>query len=196
MRDTVIPMSDLNATIYLNVYAGISPQSVQQLMGICTQFVANNKPETLYFALSSNGGEVAAGFTLYNFLVSLPVKIAMHNMGTVDSIAAVIFLAADLDNRFASPHSSFLLHGVNMNVQGPQSFSHSFLKERLDSVEADESRIAEVIAEKTSFSVQQLKDYQKQGKTLTPSVAMEHGLVSQIEDLSIPKDAPLLNFNF
>jgi len=68
------------------------------------------KPDVLYFLFSSNGGSVNAGIALYNFLRALPVEIIMHNTGSIDSIATVIFLAAD--KRYAALHSTFLFHGV------------------------------------------------------------------------------------
>ena len=41
----------------------------------------------------------------------------MHNVGQVDSSANVIFLAAD--ERYASPHTTFLFHGMNYTFSNP-----------------------------------------------------------------------------
>lgn len=180
-------------TVYINFYANINSQSVQHVMNICTQLINEHKPSKLYFAISSNGGDVAAGFTLYNFLVSLPADIAMHNVGTVDSVATVIFLAAS--ERYAAPHSTFLYHGVTLNVGGPMSFTIEQLSERVGSLAADEARIAEVIADKTNLDVIQINTFQKQGETLNPSAAKVHGIVHDIRDVSIPNGAPIINIS-
>jgi len=60
---------------------------------------------------------VRDGVTLYNFIRSLPVKTIMHNIGIIDSIANVVFLAAN--ERYANPSSSFLFHGVGFDVNQP-----------------------------------------------------------------------------
>ena len=57
------------------------------------------------------------GVTLYNYIKSLSVKVVMHNVGLVNSIANVIFLAGN--ERYAVPHSSFLFHGVGFDIPQP-----------------------------------------------------------------------------
>src|SRR5271167_405496 len=100
-------------TIYVNYFDSIDDAKTKALMAICSDIVAKQKPRTIYFLFSSMGGSVNAGITLYNFLRALPVEIVMHNNGSMDSIANVIFLAAS--KRYAARHSSFLFHGINWN---------------------------------------------------------------------------------
>ena len=68
-----------------------------------------------YVLLSTPGGQVTSGLTVYNFLRSIPAKVTMHNIGNVNSIGNAIFLAAD--ERFACAHSTFMFHGVGFDVQ-------------------------------------------------------------------------------
>ena len=160
-------------------------------MGLCTDILGQHNPRKLYFLLSSNGGEVVAGFTLYNFLVSLPIEIAMHNVGTVDSIATVVFLAGD--ERYASPHSTFLYHGVSFTVQGSIAFTLEQLEERVSSLKEDQERIAKIIAEKTGLNLETTKKYQKRGETLNPEKAKEAEIITDIVEANIPASAPLIN---
>ena len=90
---------------YINYFDEINDGKVRGLMALCADILAKVKPTptTFYFAISSPGGGVAAGMTFYNFLRALPVKIIMHNTGSIDSIATVIFLAAS--ERYACSHS-------------------------------------------------------------------------------------------
>ena len=67
----------------------------------------NERKDFFYILFSSPGGNVSNGITIYNFLRALPVRMIIHNIGIVDSIANVIFLG--IDERYAVPHSSFLL---------------------------------------------------------------------------------------
>jgi ATP-dependent protease ClpP protease subunit len=43
---------------------------------------------------------------LYNFIRGLPIKVIMHNLGSISSIAASVFVAAD--ERYCSPHAVFI----------------------------------------------------------------------------------------
>ncbi|WP_155837415.1 ATP-dependent Clp protease proteolytic subunit [Herminiimonas sp. CN] len=54
---------------------------------------------------SLHEGSTDQGFALYNFLRSLPIPLKTHNIGDVESIAVVVFLAST--KRFTCPHSRF-----------------------------------------------------------------------------------------
>jgi hypothetical protein len=60
-------------------------------------------------------------------------------MGNVDSIGNVIFLAGA--ERYACPLSTFMFHGVGFDVPGGLRMEEPFLRERLDTIEADHKRI-------------------------------------------------------
>src|SRR5438876_762879 len=98
-------MSDI---VYINFNSGITEPVVNKLMAACVEILAKSKPDTLYFMFASGGGAIDAGIVLYNFLRALPCKVIMHNTGAIDSIATVIFHAAD--ERYAAPYASFLFH--------------------------------------------------------------------------------------
>lgn len=102
-------------TFYLSYVDGIDTERVKYIMNTCSNIINQLKPKILYFLISCNGGDVDPGIALYNFLKSLPLKVIMHNIGSIDSIANVVFLAGK--ERYASKHTSFLFHGVNMNTK-------------------------------------------------------------------------------
>ena len=98
----------LSSTTYISYFDVINEAKAKAFMAACADAVAQTRPSRLYFLFSSSGGSVDAGIALYNYLRALPVPIVMHNTGSIDSIANVVFLAAD--ERYANPHSIFLLH--------------------------------------------------------------------------------------
>ena len=103
-------------TTYINFHAPINTVTVQNLMAAISQKLMAGTNE-FYFLLSTPGGEVTSGLTLYNFLRAIPAKVTMHNVGNVNSIGNAIFVAADKGNRFACAHSTFMFHGVGVNIQ-------------------------------------------------------------------------------
>jgi len=81
----------VNQTVYVSYYDAITEVKAKALMQACAQIIAQDKPTKLYFLFSSGGGSVDAGVALYNFFHALPLPLVMHNTGTIDSIANVVF---------------------------------------------------------------------------------------------------------
>jgi ATP-dependent protease ClpP protease subunit len=180
-------------TIYVNYFDSINDSKTKALMAICSDIVAKQKPQTIYFLFSSLGGQVNSGITLYNFLRSLPVEIVMHNTGSIDSIANVVFLAAS--KRYAAKHSSFLFHGINWTFAAGSSLTFSQLKENLSSFEREETKIASIIAERTKMTEADIRELFRQGESKDLTFAINKGVIQEIKDPAVPKDAPLITVN-
>ena len=134
----------LNERLYLSFLADINTVTASALIGTIGQHM-NKDPgafQELHLLLSTMGGQVAAGISLYNMLMALPVKVITYNTGQVNSIGNVVFLAGS--ERYASKVSSFMFHGVGFDVQN-QRFEEKLLIERLDSLRSDQNLIADII---------------------------------------------------
>ncbi len=193
MTQLITPSGRAPTTIYINYFDGISEPKVKTLMSVCAEVIDKTKPDVLYFCFSSPGGSVSAGITLYSFLRGLPVKIVMHNTGSTDSIATAVFLSGD--ERYACPHSTFLFHGVNMNVEQGASLSLTTLREVMSSVEQDENKIARILTDRSSLSEDEVRRLFREGESKPPVFAESKGIVHAIRDLAIPKDAMLISLN-
>jgi ATP-dependent protease ClpP protease subunit len=77
-------------TTYINFHAQINAHTTQNLMAAIAQKLMAGT-DHFYIMLSTPGGEVASGLTLYNFLRAIPARITMHNVGNVDSIGKCNF---------------------------------------------------------------------------------------------------------
>ena len=93
----------MDKTIYINFFDDINPTTVNKFIKFNVDAIQEHNPTVIYYFISSNGGDVDSGFVLYNFLISLhgKIKVTMHNTGTIDSIANVIFAGGQ--NKFAAP---------------------------------------------------------------------------------------------
>jgi ATP-dependent Clp protease, protease subunit len=180
-------------TIYINYFDVIDEKRVKAIMSICSDIIANAHPKTLYFLFSSNGGSVDAGVTLYNFLMALPVEIVMHNTGSIDSIANVIFCAGS--KRKASPHSAFLFHGVQMNFSQGAGLTNSQLAEVHSRLKTDEQKIQGILIERTNLTAEEINQLFVQGEAKNPAFAISKGVIHEICPPLIPKDTPLVTIN-
>src|SRR5262249_18993902 len=133
--------------------ANIVPDTANVLIATMTG-LANKKVPEVHLLLSTPGGDVAAGITIYNMLRGLPYKLITHNVGNVDSIGNAIFLAGD--ERYACKSATFMYHGVGFNAGQNARFEEKLLRERLDSLMMNQERIAAIIEDRTSLTAEEI----------------------------------------
>lgn len=167
---------------YIYFLCEINQQSMQSTVSALTSDL-NDNIDTLYFIINTNGGSVAYGIALYNFLKSLPHRIIMHNMSEVDSIGNVVFMAGD--ERYATENATFLIHPVNTNVKNELHYSD--LKEKMSSVNNDTKRIKKIILDNTDMDPDDLASLLNSGKVKTSEYALNKKIIHEIRDL-IPYD--------
>lgn len=172
---------------YLSFSAEVSQKTTESLLGVCAQY-ANQGLDKLVLLFSTPGGSVMNGLTIYNVLRSLPYPIVTHNVGQVNSIGNVVFLAGD--ERYATPHSTFMFHGVGFDVNKPTRFEEKKLRERLDSIQSDQDRIAEILIERSEITDDHARELFLEAQTKNPTFALDHGLVHDIREVEIPRGAP------
>jgi ATP-dependent protease ClpP protease subunit len=178
-------MSNINSTVYINFFDGIEPIKVNKFINFTVEAIQKHNPKEIYYLISSAGGDVDSGFTLYNFLLSLQSKItiAMHNIGTIDSMANVIFIAGQ--KRYAAPTASFLFHGIVMNFNAG-GFGRIALKEALSRLDGMETRMAEAISQNSKLTTEELKIFFQQGEGKDVNFAFEKGIIQEIKIPAVP----------
>jgi ATP-dependent protease ClpP protease subunit len=176
-----------NKTLYINFFDSIDPVKASKFIQFTSDAIQQHNPTELYFFISSNGGDVDSGFVLYNFIVSLQGKmtVTMHNTGTIDSIANVIFASGQ--NRYAAPNAAFLFHGVSMNFRGPQT--RTAIKEALSRLEGMENRIAHTMSTHSKLTEKELTDLFLQGEGKDVNFALSKEIIQEIKVPSVPHGA-------
>jgi ATP-dependent protease ClpP protease subunit len=128
---------------YIRFMAPVTPQTSDQLIRIVDEKIRSGY-DKLHLMISSPGGSVFHGLSLYNFLYGIPLEVDTYNFGSVDSIGVILFCAGK--NRYSVPNARFLIHGVSFNFQGQASFDEKMLDEQLKGLQIDQSNIAKIIA--------------------------------------------------
>jgi len=178
-------------TVYINYYDAIDMDRARLLMDACTRIMGQFSPKTLYFMFASPGGHVASGIALYNFLKAIPPKVVMHNMSSVDSIGTVVFLAGD--ERYASPNTTFLFHGVEMQFPGGASLNLSKMEEVKSGLSEDQNKIAGIIAENTNITTDEIQRLFAQGETKSLEFAKDKKFISDIRPVKVAPTDMLVN---
>lgn len=177
-----------NNVQYISFAAEIIQQTTETFLGACTQLV-NQGADALYILLSSPGGAVMNGLTIYNVLRGLPCEVITHNVGNVDSIGNMVFLAGD--RRYACPHATFMFHGVGVDINQKMRLEEKTLRERLGSIQADQRRIGSVIVDRTDISEAEVNNLFLEAVTRDPDYALEREIVHEVRDVEIPRGVPI-----
>lgn len=141
----------------VHFYGPLSPMSFQGFRDVMLEAFAQRAATEITILLSSEGGDINSGFTAYNFIREFPIPVTCINMGTVESMAIMMFLAAD--TRCAVEHSRFLLHSFHWGFNAGQ-VDRARLAEHSESLSFDVERYATIFEQRTN-SVQAGFDIRK-----------------------------------
>ena len=150
--------------------------------------LSNDGVEEVHLLLSSRGGKVTNGIHVYNMLRAMPFRLVTYNVGCINSIANVVFLAGD--KRYAVPHSTFMFHGVGFEVKQTR-FEEKNLREKLASLLADQQKIGAIFAERTKLGGEEIKQLFLEAVTHDPEYARDKGFIHEIREAEIPAGTPV-----
>ena len=149
----------------------------------------NDGVTDLTLLISSPGGLLVPGFAIYNQLLGVPIDLTIYNTGSVNSIANAIFLAGKV--RYAAPSATFLFHGTQWGFTQPADMPRTKISEILQSLNADEKRLRDIIVEKTELSSRQVTNLLASGVTKDAAFALKNGFIDKIVDFSLPPGVPI-----
>lgn len=179
------------ATEYVLFSRGINDQSVGELVATVNEI--SSRGEDVYLLLNSGGGNVHAGIHCYNVLMALPTTLIVHNLGHVDSVANVLFLAGS--RRLATESSVFLFHGVSFTFANSITLNASGFREHLDAVPADNNRISGIIERHTELTLSEAGKLFLAQRVYDANWARENGFVHEILDLELPANSVIHSLN-
>lgn len=138
--------------------------------------LSTDRNEPILLILSSPGGHVESGDMIHDMIkfVSAPVKII--GTGWVASAGALIFCAAEKDNRFALPNTRFMLHeprgGIGGQATDVEIQAREIIKMR--------QRLNKIFAEATGQSLKKIEADTDRDFWMSADEAMSYGLVGKV----------------
>ena len=174
---------------FISFSSQVNEKTAQALLDLCVD-LANKKTDTVTLLLSIPGGTVRDGITLHNMLRTLPFKLITYNVGSVDSIGNVVFLAGE--QRYAVPSATFMFHGVGLNIRNAGRLEEKMLREKLEGIRADHKKIAAIYNERASIEDGEVGKLFLEAATKDAAYAKERGIIHDIRQVQIPRGAPLV----
>lgn len=156
------------------VNAATSNELLKQLMYLEGQ--DTTQEITLY--INSPGGEVISGLAVYDFISLMKSPVRTVCTGTAASMGAILFLAGK--KREMLPHTRLMIHDPSFSggsIGGKKSHEIRHELEKLDEVR---TALAEIIAEKTGKSIEEIYDVTSDDTFYSAKEAIEFGLATGI----------------
>ena len=188
-----LPQQLTDQTVYVSFSAEINANTTESLISVMANLV-NQRAKTVHLLLSTPGGNVMHGLNLYNLLLGLPVELITHNVGNVDSIGNAIFLAGS--RRYATPHSTFMFHGVGFDVPTGTRLEEKNVREQLDGILSNQKRIGAIITSRTNLTEIEVGALFREAQTKDATFAVSSGIIHEIRDVQIPPGGPVISLVF
>lgn len=132
--------------------------------------------EPIKIFINSPGGHVESGDTIHDMIrfVKSPVKVI--GTGWVASAGALIFVAAEKENRYSLPNTRFLLHQPAGGAMGQATDI---------AIEAEEiikmrRRLNEIFARQTGQPIEKVEKDTDRNFWMSASAAVKYGLVTHV----------------
>ncbi len=134
----------------------------------------NSEPIKVF--IDSPGGDVDAGYAIFDMIRFIKPEVYTVGMGLVASAGALILLAAPKERRLALPNSHYLIHQPLSGMRGVATEIEIHAKE----IEKARKKINKLIADETGKNIKQVEKDTDRDYWMTAEEAAEYGLVSGI----------------
>ena len=183
------PAAKLSSTVVVKFFADVNPATAQQLMQALDNCHRQGVSD-IVLMISTGGGSVHHGVSLYNFIRGLNANVSTHNFGSVDSIGVALFAAGR--TRTSARQARFLIHRASLSIPQPTQVTDEQLAVARKNLQTDEGNIARIIAENSNRTERQVLATMRAQDTLLPDQAKAWGLVHEVKDFALPGGADLL----
>lgn len=135
---------------------------------------ASDKP--IYIYIDSPGGDVDAGYAIFDMIRFVKAPVYCVGMGLVASAGALILLAADKSRRVGLPNSHYLIHQPLSGIKGVATDIEIHAQE----LEKTKVKINDLIAQETGKPLEQVAKDTDRDYWLSATEALEYGLISKV----------------
>ena len=130
----------------------------------------------IYMYIDSPGGDVDAGFAIFDMIRFINAPVYLIGMGLIASAATLVLLAVDKGFRIGLPNSRYLIHQPLGGMRGVATDIEIYAKD----MEKIRAKLNSLIAEQTGTSLEQVTKDTERDFWLDSDEAVKYGLISKI----------------
>ena len=158
---------------------------------ICAQMLllnAEDPDKDIYLYINSPGGSVDSGMAIFDTMQWISNDVATVAMGLAASMGQFLLSAGTKGKRYALPHSRIMMHQPSGGLGGTASDIRIQAEQSLHIKRV----MAELIAEHTGQTVEQINADSDRDRWFTAAQALEYGFIDHVYEKAsqITDDAP------
>lgn len=146
---------------------------------LCAQILllaAEDPERDISFYINSPGGSVTAGMAIFDTMTYAPCDIATYGMGLAASMGQFLLSAGTKGKRYALPHARIMMHQPSAGVGG----TAADIAIQAEQFAYTKREMAELIAEHTGQTVEQIVKDSDRDRWFTAQQAKEYGFVDHV----------------
>ena len=148
---------------------------------ICAKILllaAEDPNKDIYLYINSPGGSVTAGMAIYDTMQFVPNDIVTVGIGMAASMGQLLLTSGTIGKRYITPNARVLLHQPHGGFGGTSSDIQTQAQLILDM----KRRLAEITAERTGKTVEQVNADGDRDRWFTAQEALEYGFVDPLRE--------------
>ncbi|HET8868562.1 MAG TPA: ATP-dependent Clp protease proteolytic subunit [Agrococcus sp.] len=148
---------------------------------ICAKILllaAEDPNKDIYLYINSPGGSITAGMAIYDTMQFVPNDIVTVGIGMAASMGQLLLTAGTAGKRYITPNARVLLHQPHGGFGGTSSDIQTQAQLILDM----KKRLAEITAERTGKSVEQINADGDRDRWFSAQQALEYGFVDHVRE--------------
>jgi ATP-dependent Clp protease protease subunit len=149
----------------------LADKIVRQLL-----ILESDSDKPIYMYIDSPGGDVDAGFAIFDMIRFVKAPVYLVGMGLIASAAALILLAAPNERRLGLPNSHYLIHQPMSGMKGVATDIEIHAQE----LAKTHAKLNEIIAKETGKPLDQVAKDTDRDHWLSADEAKAYGLISKV----------------
>lgn len=148
---------------------------------ICAKILllaAEDQNKDIFLYINSPGGSITAGMAIYDTMQFVPNDIVTVGIGMAASMGQLLLTAGAPGKRYITPNARVLLHQPHGGFGGTSSDIQTQAQLILDM----KKRLAEITAERTGKTVEQINADGDRDRWFTAQQALEYGFVDHVRE--------------
>jgi ATP-dependent Clp protease, protease subunit len=146
---------------------------------ICAQMMllaAEDPDKDIFLYINSPGGSITAGMAIYDTMKFIQPDVATVAMGMAASMGQFLLSSGTKGKRYATPHARVMMHQPSGGIGG----TATDVRINAQLIMHMKSVLAELIAEQTGKSVEQIHNDSDRDRWFTAPEALEYGFVDHV----------------
>ena len=146
---------------------------------LCAQLLllsAEDSSRDINLYINSPGGSVTAGMAIFDTMQFVECDVATYALGMAASMGQFLLSAGQRGKRYALPHARIMMHQPSAGIGG----TASDIAIQAEQFRLTKAEMAELIAEHTGQTAEQIRADSERDRWFTASQAQEYGFVDHV----------------